>query len=60
MGVFNGPALFDLQIVKTSGLVKFLNRFLKIIPADGFLSPLPVSRVWYHDLAVARALRQSI
>lgn len=60
MGVFNGLVLFDLQIVKTSGLVKLLNCVLKIIPADGFLSPLPVSRVWYRDLIAARALWQSI
>lgn len=62
LGIFDRNQLFDIKIVDSPAIVKILNKLLKLIPEDGFLKMLQVSRVWYkpHQLEVGRALWQEV
>ncbi len=62
VGVFNTPSIYNIKVSKVAPTIKFLNAFLKILPADGYLSSLLVSRVWYNQayLAEARYLWQQV
>lgn len=62
MGIFNTSALYDVKVVKSPQVINFLNKFLKVIPEDGFLRMLTISRTWYKpgQLEVAKKLWEKV
>ncbi len=61
-GVFNTPSVYDVKVTKVTRPIQALNSILKLLPADGWLGPLLVSRVWYKQgqLKAARYLWQEV
>lgn len=62
LGVFDRNQLFDIKIVDSPRVIKLLNKLLKLIPEDGYLKLLQVSRVWYKpdQLEAGRTLWQAV
>ncbi len=58
LGIFNTTLLYDVQVTQVPTPVRLLNKILKVIPEDGFLKLLQVSRIWYSagQLPLARKL----
>lgn len=62
LGVFNTTLLYDVKVSRIPSAVRLLNKFLKVIPEDGFLRLLQVSRIWYNvgQLSLARELWKEV
>ncbi len=62
LGIFNTTLLYDVQVTQVPSPVRLLNKFLKVIPEDGFLRLLQVSRIWYNvgHLSLARELWREV
>ncbi|HEX2915003.1 MAG TPA: hypothetical protein VH186_29690 [Chloroflexia bacterium] len=47
--MFYQSKLFDVKVVKMPAVVKLLNSVLKLVPANGSLASIQVTKLWYDQ-----------
>jgi hypothetical protein len=60
LGLTEAYRTTEMHIVRMPTVMRWLNKILHIVPADGAMRRLSVSKLWFADLAAARFLWESM